>query len=389
MKIGILTFHSQQNYGGVLQCWALKRALEMLGHEVVVIDRWLAPRCVTLRKEFSLRNPKSWAILILNIILGRGAEKGFVRSFRTIRFVRGLGLTKYHFCKWEAAPQNLGVDLVVVGSDQVWHCGDWGRPEPYLFEGYTGQLPRAIAYAASFGMKDLPQEYYPLFKRGLSRFCSISCRESEGVSICESLGFSATHVVDPTLLVDRQVWRTFINQGVCNRKTLVCYFLAVDINGVLPELESFARSQNCEVVVLTDTLYLKPQPRTIKELFRNWTNKYPRVRISSCSGPREFVQHFAEATWILTDSFHGMMFASIFDKNIRFLKPTSSWRRVMFARIEEFVDSCIEGKVLVETVSEALSTFGCGECVRYRYDRIDERRQKSLEWLESAVGMNL
>ena len=40
MKIGILTFHSQLNYGGVLQCWALQTALEDLGHEVVVIDRW-------------------------------------------------------------------------------------------------------------------------------------------------------------------------------------------------------------------------------------------------------------------------------------------------------------------------------------------------------------
>ena len=38
MRIGILTFHSQLNYGGVLQCWALKKALEDMGHEAVVLD---------------------------------------------------------------------------------------------------------------------------------------------------------------------------------------------------------------------------------------------------------------------------------------------------------------------------------------------------------------
>ena len=42
MKIGILTFHSQLNYGGVLQCWALKKALEDMGHETVVVA-WKNP----------------------------------------------------------------------------------------------------------------------------------------------------------------------------------------------------------------------------------------------------------------------------------------------------------------------------------------------------------
>ena len=40
MKVGILTFHAQLNYGGVLQCWALREALKRMGHTVVV-DLWL------------------------------------------------------------------------------------------------------------------------------------------------------------------------------------------------------------------------------------------------------------------------------------------------------------------------------------------------------------
>ena len=53
MKLGILTFHSQLNYGGVLRCWALKMALEGMGHEVVVVDRWLDAKNGMLRREFA------------------------------------------------------------------------------------------------------------------------------------------------------------------------------------------------------------------------------------------------------------------------------------------------------------------------------------------------
>ena len=48
MKIAILTFHSQLNYGGVLQCWALQEAITKLGHDVKVLDRWLDPKNETL-----------------------------------------------------------------------------------------------------------------------------------------------------------------------------------------------------------------------------------------------------------------------------------------------------------------------------------------------------
>lgn len=64
MKIGILTFHSQLNYGGVLQCWALKTALEGMGHEVVV-DRWHFPDNRMMRQEFATLTFKGWVKLLI------------------------------------------------------------------------------------------------------------------------------------------------------------------------------------------------------------------------------------------------------------------------------------------------------------------------------------
>lgn len=374
MKIGILTFHSQQNYGGVLQCFAMKSALESLGHEVVVVDRRMDENHSYLYREFVWYTWKSWIKFIICTLLGYDDYMSVLRTIRSIRFVKNLGVTKYHFYEWKDAPKELGVDLLLVGSDQVWHCGDWGWPAEYLLEGADDKVPRAISYAASFGMKSIPADYLDLYKRGLARFSTISCREKEGVEICRGLGFDATHVVDPTLLADPSCWNKLLSTRAMRIRTLVCYFLGVDVCAMLPALEKFAEGNNCKVEVL------------VSEWAGSRFPKGKRVRVCTDYGPKEFVRAFANATWTLTDSFHAVMFSYIFSKNLRFLRPQSEDRKAMFARIEEFADKCIEGPVFVDSVQTALDSFAKGETISYNREEIDRMRSASLEWLKKAIG---
>lgn len=398
MRIGILTFHSQQNYGGVLQCFAMKSALESLGHEVVVVDRWMDESHSYLYREFVWYTWKSWIKFAIRTMLGCGDYKAVVRTIRSIMFVKKLGLTKYHFYDWKDAPKDLGVDLLLAGSDQVWHGGDWGDPKPYLLEGTEGKVPRAISYAASFGMKSIPADYLDLYKRGLARFSAISCREKEGVGICRGLGLEATHVVDPTLLADPSSWDKLLKKRIrhsslnthtstLRSRTLVCYFMSIDLKDVLPKLEAFARANNCRVVVITnEPSGFKPFPKSLKQFVANCHNPYPHVKLAFGYGPKEFVQAFASATWTLTDSFHAVMFSTIFNKNLRFIKPDSEMRKTMFARIEEFADKCINGPVFVDSVQTALDSFAKGETISYNREEIDQMRAASIEWLKKAIG---
>ena len=239
MKIGILTFHSQLNYGGVLQCWALQTVLEKLGHEVVVIDRWHNADNSLLERGYNKWNWRQWVKYWLRVLLGLGDLNPWLRVRRTKRFLgkylgKYLHLTQYHFVEWKDAPKELGVDMIVVGSDQVWHCGNWGDPRVYLLEG-ASQIP-AVAYAASFGMVGLPTALgigargaedvaaEPIYRRGLAKFKAISCREREGVEICREMGLDARHVVDPTLLAWSNCGevKSITHKG----KDLVCYFLS-------------------------------------------------------------------------------------------------------------------------------------------------------------------
>ncbi len=408
MKIGILTFHSQLNYGGVLQCWALQTALEKMGHEVVVIDRWLDPDNWHLERGYDRKQKKWWLRFWIHSLLGLGDMRFWLRAHRTKRFIREkLHLTTYHFYDWKNAPSNLGVDMIVVGSDQVWHCGDdFGDPRPYLLEG--APVVPAIAYAASFGFPKMPQKLgrsvgkdkelsaASIYQNGLSRFQAIGCREAEGVEICRILGFDATHVVDPTLLVNRAEWERLATCHIdkCVKtlpRRIACYFMGEKLNDVLPVLNDFAKGHNIRIDLLfSDGLPhddIFPFPRTLRML-RSWADRciqrFHHVRVRLDAGPIDFIRLHAVADAVVTDSFHSLMFSSIFGKNIRFLAPSSSRRRAMFGRIVGFAEHA-DGPLVAATLGEALESLADGVRSGIRPEYLETIRSDSMRFLREAL----
>ena len=388
MKIGILTFHSQLNYGGVLQCWALQTALEQLGHEVVVIDRWLNSDNFLLERGYDQWTCKQWIKFWIRSLLGLGDLNQWLRVRRTKKFLRKyLKRTPYHFVDWQEAPKELGVDMLVVGSDQVWHCGDWGEPAVYLLE-EAPKIP-AIAYAASFGLTEIPAEFKDLYERGLPKFKAISCREVEGVELCRKSGAEATHVVDPTLLA----WCAGPTVIKTPKRDLVCYFLSEQLEEHWQVLEDFAKKNNCKVRVLLGeyaggNLPLPYSWRRMQLWLRGiWQkiNPLARVKVLASAGPEEFVTVFKHARWVASDSFHALMFAINNNCNARIIRPHSEMRQKMFARIEEFA-AHTEGPLIADSVSAALDSLASGEEVKYDYEWIKQRVEYSKEWLRGQVS---
>ena len=408
MKIGILTFHSQLNYGGVLQCWALQTVLEKMGHEVVVIDRWLTPDNWPLERGYNRKRKKWWLRFWIRSLLGLGDMRFWLRVRRTKRFIREkLHLTPYHFCDWKDAPSNLGVDMIVVGSDQVWHCGDFGDPRPYLLEG-APNVP-AVAYAASFGFPTIPDTLgvldgigsnlpaEPVYRKGLARFRNIGCREAEGVRICNSLGFRATHVADPTILLGSAEWARMAKCSIAIRprtppRRIVCYILGESLNSVIPVLRSFVKRHRVRIDVLARDLErhddILPLPRSLRAL-HEWAGRLVRrmrrVQIRIDAGPIEFIQMHAKADAIVTDSFHSLMFSSLFGKNIRFLAPTTDTRRAMFGRIVDFAEHA-DGPLVSSTLGDALESLANGTRVGVRSGYLESSRSQSIRFLLEVLS---
>lgn len=393
MKIGILTFHAQLNYGGVLQCWALQTVLERMGHEVVVLDRISIKGPAMFGGIVPMLHFSGWMGVVLRGVLFSGGFSWFRRCIATRRFIKQtLNLSKYKFHDWKDAPRNLEVDLIVVGSDQVWHCGDWGAIDVYLLED-APRLP-AIAYAASFGLSTLPDyiglsscrgqkvEAADFYRIGLSRFKAISCRELEGVRICHDLGYSASHVVDPTLLA-------WFGHGSMTKKEnlLVCYLIGDDIEREWNLLEEFASEHNCKVEIyvgqpmLAVNMTLGGAVLICKRMLRRLSS---RVKLCSSADPNDFKKAFERAKWVVSDSFHALMFSIIYDCDIRVLCPCDNQRRQMFARISEFVNHA-SGNMVVETIKDALELLDSDEKVEFDSEWLERAMEYSRSWLLSAV----
>lgn len=406
MKIGILTFHSQLNYGGVLQALALQFALMRIlasnrESAVRIVDRWIDPSNCTLERGFDRSSILDWMVLALKIIMGLGFVRYLRRIRRTKLFIRqNLKLTQFHFCEWKEFCRDFAQeggflpDLLVVGSDQVWNP-NWSYTRFYLCEGTD--IPR-ISYAASMGVKTLTCEQKEHFKVALCGFRAVSCREIETCRLLQALGVNACHVVDPTLLVNKHEWLEMLRLPSASgndERRLVCYFLRENVEPAFPVLQKFAKEHNAVVEVFpNDAGYpgILPFPKDLnsaKKWILGLVNRIAlrRVKLRLDAGPLEYVSSHATATWIVTDSFHSLMFASIFGRNCRVLAPHDLERRGMFSRIEEFASHYVGNGCLVQAdLSSALSSFSRGETACVDAGWLEKRRQESLSWLRSAIN---
>lgn len=390
MKIGILTFHSEINYGSVLQAYAMQRALESMGHEPVVIDKYEDADNRRLLGLFVRRGFFFWFRFVVRSLLGFGDWWRAARSLKTIRFIRRfLKRTPYHFFKWQDAPDDLGVDMITIGSDQVWNPIIVDPPD-YLMKDNPGNVP-AIAYSASIGQHEFEDRWLPDYRAGFARLVAIGVREREAKRMIEALGFPAEHVLDPTLLVDpRFAWAPFLKtSGRRTRKRLFCYFLGEDDWLILSELEKLVESFDVDVRYFFagqpefDNGYsLSSWLKRRRELGR-WRSR--RVIGMMTAAPDEFVREITESDWVLTNSFHGLMFATIFRKEVREVVPTAGYRKAMSARIEEFADGAITGPLIQPSVAAALDSLTNGERVSYNSDEIERRRVQSRVWLQNAI----
>lgn len=369
MKIGILTFHSQLNYGGVLQCWALQTVLEKMGHEVVVIDREFEHQIRSIWAIFKDWPTIEWLKFIAKLILLKPSGLRMFRYINTVKFVRrNIHLTPYSFKGWRDAPKDLGVDLIIVGSDQVWN-GIWQDPRTYLLENVRN-IP-IIGYAISLGMTKLPDQYLKSYKAATSRFVDISVREKEAGEILSRIGFNPQRVVDPVLLNYDNWHRTAssYNSG------LVCYFIASDIicEGVIRDLEGFSIKHNIPVNIFL-------------QLYGKSRLKGKNVVVHYTAGPSEFYKAILSATCVVTDSFHGLAFSAMFNKNVRVIRPTNENRAMMFARIHEFLNRYVIGDCASENVPDALASISTGLRSIVRKEQLISDIRESAAWLQTNIA---
>lgn len=218
MKIAILTFiWTSDNYGQLLQAYALQRYLKNLGHNVFFIRYQMGRISFREQLRFFRYDPikriKHFSSLLS--IKRKHQESQFKKN--NPRF-----FDEFRNRFFEFSPQQYTTikqlrknppeaDVYICGSDQIWNMSVFENARAYFLD-FGSTSVRRIAYAASFGKKDIQKPFSKFIKPMLSRFNAISVRESSGKDICSKAGYTtSTKVVDPTFLLRVEDYKVLLN----------------------------------------------------------------------------------------------------------------------------------------------------------------------------------
>lgn len=307
MRIAIVSLPLHTNYGGILQAYALKTCLESAGHDVTVIDRK-----DKMPVPSGLRAPFVYAKRALKRLLKGSSGPEVFRELRYRREFPVIASNTNVFVENRISPRVVRwyddikegeYDAFVVGSDQVWRPLYFGRIEDAFLAFTRNWDVKRLAYAASFGTDQLEYEYMQLEEcsRLLAEFDAVSVREDVGVRMCsEWLDCeTAVHVADPVFLLDRTAYEELASvvSESPTKGRIMTYVLDKNSqkNHVIDFVKRVSGMDVEEFAVRPDDPSVPVEDRVAPSL-ENW------------------IASFRDASFVITDSFHGCVMSVIFHK---------------------------------------------------------------------------
>lgn len=374
MKIAILTQPLHTNYGGNLQNFALQKVLTDMGHEPVTIDRH---HTVKLRTKLKLGYFKN---LLMHFLKGtpKPLWKSYFSSKKEQAYLRqditafiDAYITKTPRLYSDKAVQAIfkenNFKAVIVGSDQCW------RPmySPNIYTYYLDFLKdnkeiKKLAYAASFGTDEweYTEEQTARCKKLIQQFDLVTVREKAAVNlVAGKLNKDAEFVLDPTLLLSKEDYiELFVGKNLPDNKGIYTYILD----------DSDWKTQVVETA--KETLGL-PQ-------FSNQHNKHT-INSEKIPSIESWIKGFADADFVVTDSFHGTVFSIIFNKPFISLVNVSRGASRFESILGEFdlmqrLASDFDQQHIEALIEEAIAYDGVNQ-------KLDALRRHSKEVLKKAL----
>jgi len=304
MKINILTQPLFTNYGGILQNYALQIVLRRMGHEPLTINIparkpgkkivWKDSLKTLINLAQKLRGEYNSPFLSPYKSSCKEHELSFPQREFIVRYINKVDCTPPFT---QQVAEQYPADAWIVGSDQVW------RPwcSPYLencFLDFVSDDCRKIAYAASFGIDEweISPEMTLRLKHLAHRLHAISVRELSGVELCQKyFGVLAQHLLDPTMLLTADDYLSLTAETDHPGGKYIATYI-IDYN-----------KSNANAVKSTS----KEMGLPVQSVGR-----MHRARFDSIE---QWLSTIAHAECVITDSFHGTVFSTIFRRPVKIL----------------------------------------------------------------------
>lgn len=291
-SVAIITTHHEPNYGNKLQNYALQTILQRLGYNVETIN-----------------DARSWPDLTSWRANKKALLHFFIR-FRTlpwhVKFAKFFLWSKMHI-NYSKVNIHSDVDMVgladeydffVVGSDQIWNP-EWRRFSNKFGFASFARAEQKVAYAPSLGVSEMLPEREEEYKSFLQNWKALSCREYEGAKIIETLSGKPCPVLpDPTLLLTVNDWRKLSQRPRIKGEYAVIYMIGIMIDDYAEYISMFKERTGLKIINISNDV--------------QWAG----------SGPNEFIGLIQNARYVITDSFHGSVFA------LQFHRPITLFQRI-------------------------------------------------------------
>ena len=365
-KLGIISYNiygNFTNYGSALQSWALSKAIEKCGSTSVLVDY-----CPTIHLDKNILNPleKMWdqdEESIRNTTLTLPAiEENYYKfeEFFTNRFNRTT--TKYNYQNFEEITQEE-LDGFICGSDTIFCIDESKGFDDGYFANYPIMKNHSVSYAASFGDTKISEDEFIELNKNLKNFKALGLRENRMVSyVSDHTDVPVQKTIDPTLLLNPDEYAEITSDRMIEEKYLLLYTRRYNAK-MQRYAEEMARKNGWKIV----------------EISLRATNAEKGHIMMYKAGVEEFLSLVKNAEYVVTNSFHGLMFSVQFKKQF-----------AIFSR--ETGDS---------KIAEALELFGLKDHLLTDYQdnilnvddydtvhaRIAEARESSMEFLKKELEL--
>lgn len=352
MKTAIFTLPLINNYGGILQAYALQNVLFELGIDNKVLN---------LRtKEASFFSINYAKFLIAKTFISRYKNAKFEilrHDLDARKFIeKNIVLTDeiYGFSDLKRVCKDEKFDAFVLGSDQVFNQGNFMNFGEYFSLGFI-QSAVKIAYAASFGGEFKGWKNLSTHRENLAKFRAISVREQNAIKICkEILDLKADFVLDPTLLARREIYDKFctnLDESSSQNTKIFAYIL--DPNEKTTQiLDNASQKSRCKIAQVND--------------------RANRLKI------KEWLSAIKSAKFIITDSFHGCVFSIIFGKPF-FAIINEARGNARFHSLFNMLN--LDNRVIKDVNFELNLAMNYDEI----YKILDEKRKFSIDFLKQNL----
>ena len=355
-----MTWHKNGNFGGTLQAYALMKTVEELGYQPEFID--YQPDHSVMKSI--IRKLKNAVVLLLYPLSAK--SRAHIWEFVRSRMPESPLLTSLKELVEYTTSQ---YDACICGSDQIWSLV--GKLEPAYFLSFCPKAKR-IAYAPSIGLSEVSDSNREFFRQHVSSIPFLSVREKRGVEIIKELtSLEAELVADPCILRTATQWRKFASKKLKSEEYILCYFIG--INDRYLEIGKKLGQEYGLPLKFVSSKRVKYDRRCGEQV--------------PCDLP-EFVSMFDNAKYILTDSYHGLIFSLILEKDFGVFERFSLDDPLnQNSRIYSLLSVLGDEEAIIVDAETADSVLHRIRSLEDINNKLQEFRSKSICYLERSLDI--